>query len=121
MIQSAQEVFNELQNYNDVDFIQEWAKQNKSIFVKPPNNQLLIVQQIFAVPHFQALVSQKAILKGTTVADPFVVALAKATGGTVITQEHFKPNAAKIPNVCAHFGVQYMDLEAFMAQEGWTF
>ncbi|WP_295427868.1 PIN domain-containing protein [uncultured Thiodictyon sp.] len=118
---SVREVFNELHNYNDTDFIQDWAKDHKNIFASPSNDELLIVQQILAIPHFQTLLSTKAILKGTPVADPFVVAAAKHKGATVVTQEGLKPNAAKVPNVCQHFGVPCLNLEAFMAQQGWTF
>lgn len=120
-IVSVREVFNELHNYNDVDFIQDWAKENKAIFGKPSNDELLVVQQILAIPHFQTLIGNKAILKGTPVADPFVVAAGKAKGATVVTQEALKANAAKIPNVCKHFGVPCIDLETFMEQQGWTF
>jgi hypothetical protein len=31
------------------------------------------------------------------------------------------PNAAKIPNVCEHFGIHWTDIEAFLKQNGWTF
>jgi len=120
-IVSVREVFNELHNYNDADFIQDWAKQHKAAFASPTNDELLVVQQILAIPHFQTLISSKAILKGTPVADPFVVAAAKAKGGAVVTQEGLKPNAAKVPNVCRHFGVPCLNLEVFMAQQGWTF
>jgi hypothetical protein len=118
---SVREVFNELHNYNDTDFIQDRAKSHKGIFASPSNDELLIVQQILAITHFQTLLSTKAILKGTPVADPFVVAAAKHKGATVVTQEGLKPNAAKVPNVCQHFGVPCHNLEAFMAQQGWTF
>ena len=118
---SVREVFNELHNYNDEDFIQDWAKQYKAIFLKPENDELLVVQQILAIPHFQTLISNKAILKGTPVADPFVVAAGKIKDATVVTQESLKPNAAKTPNVCEHFKVHCINLETFMAQQGWTF
>jgi len=29
--------------------------------------------------------------------------------------EQFKPNGAKIPNICQHFGVSCLDLRGFMA------
>ena len=120
-IVSVREVFNELHNYNDADFIQDWAKQHNAVFAKPSNAELLVVQQILAVPHFQVLISNKAILKGTPVADPFVVAAAKIKSATVVTQEGLKPNAAKIPNVCDEFGVPCIDLQTFMTQQGWSF
>lgn len=118
---SVREVLNELDDYNDADFIQNWAKQNKKIFAVPSGQEQGLVQQILAVPHFQALIGSKAILKGTPVADPFVIAAAWAKDGTVVTQEHLKPNAAKIPNVCAHFKVKCIDLETFMSNQGWSF
>jgi len=120
-IVSVREVFNELHNYNDVDFIQGWAKQHKSIFAKPSNEELLIVQEILANPHYQTLISAKAILKGTPVADPFIVAAGKIKRATVVTQESLKPNAAKIPNVCQKLKVPCINLEAFMTQQGWKF
>ena len=41
--------------------------------------------------------------------------------GTVVTLERAKPNAAKIPNVCAHFGVPCLDFEGFLHENGWSF
>jgi hypothetical protein len=56
------------------------------------------------------------------VADPFVVAAAATKEeGVVVTQERFRENAAKIPNVCRHFGVGCIDLEEFMANQNWNF
>lgn len=121
-IVSVREVFNELNRYNDVDFIQDWAKKHKEdVFLKSDHSELKIVQKILTVPHFQSLISEKATLKGMPVADPFVIASAKVRAGTVVTQERYKKNAAKIPNVCEHFGVPCLDLETFMKDQGWKF
>jgi len=35
--------------------------------------------------------------------------------------EQFRPNAAKIPNICKHFNVPCLDLRGFMAKEKWVF
>lgn len=118
---SVREVFMEIQNYNEEHFVQEWAKQNRKIFAIPSNDELLFVREILSIPHFQALIDRKSQLKGTPVADPFVIAAAKVKGGAVVTQEKEKPNAAKIPNVCKLFGIPYMDLETFMEKQDWTF
>lgn len=77
--------------------------------------------RIFAVPHFQALVSEKQRLQGKAVADPFVIAAAAAAGWAVVTEERVKPHAAKIPNVCQHFGIRCLNLEGFMHENGWSF
>jgi hypothetical protein len=39
----------------------------------------------------------------------------------VVTQEKNTENAAKIPNVCDHFGIPCINLEDFMKKENWTF
>ena len=118
---STREVFNELENFDDPGPLLAWAKDHKDIFATPTNEETEFVARIFQVPHFQALIAQKAILTGRPVADPFVVAAAGVKAGTVVTQERFKQNAAKIPNVCQHFGVPCIDLEEFMTTQGWNF
>lgn len=118
---SLREVKLELSNHNDPDVIESWAKDNAAIFLIPSPEELLFVQKIFSVSHFQALISKKALLKGTPVADPFVIAAAAVRAGTVVTEERLKPNAAKIPNVCDHFGVNCTNLEGFMNQKNWCF
>ncbi|WP_082117709.1 DUF4411 family protein [Pandoraea apista] len=41
--------------------------------------------------------------------------------GTVVTAERLKPNAVKVPNICAHFTIPCLDIEGFMESEGWEF
>ena len=77
--------------------------------------------KIYAVAHFQANIEKQKIYKGGRNADAFVVARAYAIGGVVVTAEHLKPNAVKVPNICKHFGIQCVDLEGFMEMEGWSF
>ena len=77
--------------------------------------------EIFKVAHFQSLVRKKERYQGKPVADPFVIAKAKAHSGCVITQEIKKPNAAGIPNICEYFSLDYSNLEGFMEREDWTF
>lgn len=100
------------------------------MFSTPTGAELLFVAEIFRIRHFQGLIGAQQRLKGTPVADPFVIACAKVNQATVVTEEGWqrggkslvlKPNAAKIPNVCAHFKIPCIDLEEFMHQQGWTF
>lgn len=118
---STREVWNELERQNVSADVLAWAKQNKQIFTTPNSAELQFVAQILQIKHFQSLIGEQQRLKGTPVADPFVIACAKIKGGTVVTEEQLKPNAAKIPNVCAHFNVPCIDLERFMQQQGWAF
>jgi hypothetical protein len=118
-IVSVREVLNEIEGRDDQ--LSEWAKQNRHIFVQPSPEELAFIAEIFKVSHFQMLVRTEERLKGKPVADPFVIAKAKTIQGCVVTDEILKPNAAKIPNVCDHFGVAHLNLEGFMEKENWTF
>jgi len=66
-------------------------------------------------------VGEQQRLRGFPVADPFVVACARVRNGCVVTEEAKKPNAAKIPNVCEHFGLECTNVEGFMARNDWQF
>ena len=91
------------------------------IFAGPTEETLAYVADIFTVSHFQQLVGRKQLLKGSPVADLFVIAHTRQLNGCVVTEEVLKPNAAKIPNVCAHFDVRCSNLEGMLAIEGWSF
>ncbi len=118
---STREVLNEIERGEADPHVNQWLKARKQIFTIPTADELRFVATIFQVAHFQALIGQKQSLTGTPVADPFVIACAKIRQGTVVTEERLKPNAAKIPNVCAHFGVPCINLEEFMQAQGWSF
>ena len=118
---STKEVWHEIERGNPNPFINDWLKHRKEIFTTPSSSELLFVAEIFKIVHFQALIGEKQRLKGTPVADPFVIACAKIRNGTVVTEEQLKPNAAKIPNVCQHFNIPCIDLESFMQQQAWSF
>jgi len=118
---STREVLNELESREGEDFILDWAKSRKQVFPIPTNEELQFVNRIFSVPHFQSLIGQKSILKGSPVADPFVIGAAKVRDGFVVSEETKKPNAAKIPNVCEHFDIECINVEGFMNKEGWAF
>ena len=127
---STREVFNELERQAVSDEVLKWAKNHKAMFATPTGAELLFVAEIFKIKHFQGLIGAQQRLKGTPVADPFVIACARINQGTVVTEEGWqrgskslalKPNAAKIPNVCSHFKIPCIDLEEFMHQQGWAF
>ncbi|OWQ54024.1 hypothetical protein CEE60_10230 [Stenotrophomonas maltophilia] len=118
---STKEVRRELQNGSPDPYVDGWITKNGHIFTTPSTQELQIVASILAVNHFQSIIGEKQRLKGTPVADPFVIAAAKARAGTVVTEELFKDKSAKMPNICKHFDVQCTTLEGFMAQQEWTF
>ena len=117
---SVREVFKEIGS--NEDSLGTWAKEQKNIlFLESTVEELKFVAEIFQVKHFQAMIRKQERLKGKPVADPFVIARAKISGACVVTQEKKTENAAKIPNVCDHFGIRWTNLEGFMKEENWTF
>lgn len=107
-ITSTREVFREIEDQSDD--LSEWAKENRDLFVTPNVKEATFVAEIFQNNHFQGLIERKKILTGGKNADPFVIARAASTGGTIVTLEKFKDNAAKIPNIANHFSVPCIDL-----------
>jgi len=119
-IVSTREVAREIGN-GAVEALRQWAADHVDIFPAPTADEGQFVLEIYKVQHFQNNIKQQKLLKGGILADPFVIAKAKIIDGTVVTMEKFKPNSAKIPNICDHFDIPCMDLEKFMEEEGWTF
>lgn len=60
---------------------------------------------------------------GHSGADPFVIALAHARGGVVVSEETAsnKVEKPRIPDVCRAMGVPCTNLIGFVHQQGWTF
>ena len=119
MVTSTREVARELDQYSQAD--KGWMRSNKGIFKTPNADELQVVRTIYSVSHFRHNIEEKKIHGGGLNADPFVVARAAASDGTVVTLETASPNAAKIPNFCDYLGVRCLGLERFMEEEGWRF
>ena len=117
------EVEEELRNARGLpEVVNELKLLNAEFFSLPTAAEQAFVSEIFRVQHFRNLLSAQSIQKGTPVADPFVIAKAGASPGMcVVTEEKGSPNAAKIPNVCEHFGIESINLEQLMEREGWQF
>ena len=119
LITSVREVYREIEDRGGPEL--EWADKHSGLFVVPDAKEAAYVASIYGVSHFQANIAKQKLLKGGKIADPFLIARAAVTGGTVVTMEQRRPNAAKIPNICDHFSVRCLDLEGFMEERGWEF
>lgn len=119
---NVREVRNELDRQGTEEHLRDWVQANSHIFTIPSSEEMRVVADILAAPQFSNVISNKAILAGIPVADPFIVAAAKVRQGCVVTQESDqKPNAARIPNICRYFNVPQTNIEGFLIQEGWSF
>ena len=118
---SVREVYRELGFQVHHIHLLDWVEGQKDIFLLPNTVEMRFVSEIFSVSHFLTLVNQRSLLEGLPCADPFIIAKAQFIDGCVVTEEKWKQNAAKIPNVCKHFGIDCTNLQEFMEREGWTF
>jgi hypothetical protein len=117
---STREALREIED-SSIEALREWADANSGLFSTPTAAEGAVVAAIYAIPRFQQNIELKKMYRGGRNADPFVIARASVDGRVVVTMEALKPNAAKIPNICEHLGVQCFSLEQFMEQEDWQF
>jgi hypothetical protein len=94
----------------------EWLDNHRAMFVELEVDIQTEARGILG--QFPHLTKQ---LPGRNSADPFVIALAKARGYTVITEEG--PGSLKrpsIPLVCVHFGIQCINNLGLIQSENWV-
>jgi hypothetical protein len=114
---SVREVRRELENNCSSEHVLNWVEKHRHIFYIPTNEECQIVSEIFQKTQYLGFVKRNNILKGMPVADPFIIAAAKAKGFCVVTQESNKSKGARIPTACADFGVDCIGLEGFLERE----
>lgn len=115
---SVKEVKREIANGVFKPFILDWTKNNSKMFKTPTMEEQLLVRQILSNRVFQGFVKPNSLLKGSPVADPFLIAAGKVRKGTIVTLETYSENAPKIPTACKEFGVRCIDLNAFYDEVG---
>lgn len=118
---SCREVFKELEIQNPSGHLNKWIVDYSNLFTAPTSEEMEYVAEIFKVDHFRQLIGKKQQLKGLPVADPFLIARGAINNACVVTEEIYKPNAAKIPNICEHFRVRSTNVQKFLVEVGWRF
>jgi hypothetical protein len=100
------------------DDLHAWAAAKTELFVDLDDEQQ---QEVRAIMAAHAGILQPS--EDRVNADPFVIALARCRGLTVVSEERRSgnPNTPKIPNVCTARGVRCVNLLGLMADLGWTF
>jgi len=116
-IVSVDEVYRELEAWISTggkETLDYWLKFHKRYFLKPTNEEGLILKEIFGNKKFREGIKEKSLRQGTPEADAFLVAKAKHIGGIVVTAESDdKPGSEKIPNIAVSLGVPYMKMDDF--------
>jgi len=98
------------------DGLYSWLDERPQMFVELEEDIQQDARVILA--EFPLLTKQ---IEGRNPADPFVIALAKARGCTVITQEGMgSPSRPRIPLVCKYYGIKCMDILGLVREENWV-
>lgn len=100
------------------DEIHRWAKAQAGLFVPLTEDVQQAVREVLA-DHPRLIGAGR----GRSGADPFVIALAKVHGGTVVTEETESRNLTKpkIPDACDALGVRRLSLVGFVQEQSWVF
>ncbi len=108
------EVFQEL-NKKD-DGASRWVKDRGEMIV--PIDAEIQDHLVHIMSKYSRLVDSK---KNRSVGDPWVIALARSRGLTVVTAE--KPTGTlakpKIPDVCKDLGIDCIEVVDFFREQGW--
>lgn len=99
------------------DDVSLWARTKRGLFVPLAHDIQQATKEVLAA--CPRLMAQHGASRNS--ADPFVVGLALARDGSVVTQE-MPGNSDKrprIPDACAAVGVRCMTLPDFVSEQGW--
>ncbi len=104
------------------DELSEWLQENQGSFIEKDMNDPgviaaygRIIQSVTDNPQYD----QAAKDEFANIADSWLCAHALAHGYVIITQEKRNPESKRrvmIPNVCEEFGIEYIDLLAFLRE-----
>lgn len=118
---STSYVYDEIVRYSGKDDrLRKWAKAHKGQFFIPDNPEIWQLAQNI-MKKFPDFADKKKLQTGEPDADPFLIALARSKGATIITQEKDDPNKTKIPMVAQHYDIKCIDLFEFFEKRGLKF
>lgn len=112
---STMVVYDEIKKYlGKDDRLKRWAiSHKKRFFISPDKETWQLAQDI--IKKSPDLLDKKKLQTGEPDADPFLIALAKSEGATIITQER-KDLSNRIPMVASHYKVKSIDLYEFFEE-----
>lgn len=121
-IVSVSQVRDELQRRKHADKASAWAGNPdvRDLFAKPTMQEMEYLRDVLTNSKFREVVPQ--YLRSThEKADIYLIARAKVSGSTVVTEERYKPTGTKIPTICTSLKIQCVNLLGMMQLENWSF
>ncbi len=129
-ITSIRHVLREIENRDKKNGELEWANSHLELFPRINDIESQFLRDIYDVPRFRHVVPtdirdddeyDDLDADSDEIADPFLIAKARAIDGMVITQERERGNRVRIPGICKHFDIQCGTLDDLMRMEDWRF
>lgn len=118
---SIQGIYDELTNGNDE--LKTWSMSNRHFFLpvsdEHTQNNLSAVVSYVASQQVSVPMASGAMEEFLRGADTWLIAKAMSTGATIVTHERLDIQCKRkflIPNICRHFGVNYLDTFALLQQ-----
>lgn len=109
---SVEDVLVELSSKDDE--IHKWAKSRGDIFRELDGDvQSSAIEILNSHPNLLDIKNRKSS------ADPFLIAVARVSGGIVVTEEVYSggPDRPKIPDVCKHYNIDCINLLKMLRNE----
>ncbi len=118
VIIASEEVLHDLEK-QEGDEVHQWALARKQMFVDTDEQVQREVTEI--LENHKKLIDQRG---NRSASDPFVIAVAKIKGGTVLTGERPTKSPEKrphIPDVCSSMGIDCVDMVGLIRAQNWSF
>ena len=113
---ASEEVLVEVSEH--ADSLAGWLRARQSEVIIPTDNTVTVAVRRILAAHERLVMSGS----GRNRADPFVIAVARLHGATVVTGEKGgNASRPKIPSVCDDLGVLHTSLIGMIQAEGWVF
>jgi hypothetical protein len=114
-------VYSELERHGNDDLIR-WIKARRDTALFTNFNRFVQNRHREIATYVSQEYDQKYAQVFLGGADPWLIAHARQSGGRVVTFEKLEPYAkrVKIPNVCAHYNVECVDLFSMLRSRGFS-
>ena len=112
----SEEVLVEVSEHTDS--LAEWLQERRNEVIVPTDNAVTTAVRQILASHERIVMSGS----GRNRADPFVIAVARLHGATVVTGEKGgSTSRPKIPSVCDDLDILHTSLVGMIQTEGWVF
>jgi len=122
MLVSVIHMKEELRLEREGDQASKWALHPRvqDLFAGPTAEEMEFLSSELASSKFRDAVPDH-LRSANEKADTYLIARARVSCGTVVTEERYKPHGTKIPTICKDYDIDCVNLIGMMQRENWQF